>query len=403
MSKTNVFIDLGNMPLSNALIPKEKIDSEEKFYPLRVAFNEENYLVRLDHLEPPKNIFNENYAYFSSCSQYCLDHSKEYCEMIIPRLSLSNNSLVLEIASNDGYLLKNFVKSGIPCVGMEPSESVANVAIKQDIDTIINFFNQRSARSFASERNLADLIIANNVLAHVPDIHDFVAGLKIALNKTGTITIEFPHLQNLIKFNQFDTIYHEHYSYLSLIGVENLFEQFGLCIYDVEEIATHGGSLRIYATHQDRLGVDIEHSEEVLKLRNKEIEFGLNQLDTYEDFAERVANIRITSKNCIQKLKDDNKKIFAYGAAAKGTIFLNYCNIGSDMIDFIVDINPHKQDKLMPGVKVPIIAPELIQEHKPDYILILPWNIKEEIMNQLANIREWGGRFIVAIPEFKIF
>jgi 2-polyprenyl-3-methyl-5-hydroxy-6-metoxy-1,4-benzoquinol methylase len=403
VSKTNVFIDLGNMPLSNALIPKEKIDSEEKFYPLRVAFNEENYLVRLDHLEPPKNIFNENYAYFSSCSQYCLDHSKEYCEMIIPRLSLSNNSLVLEIASNDGYLLKNFVKSGIPCVGMEPSESVANVAIKQDIDTIINFFNQRSARSFASERNLADLIIANNVLAHVPDIHDFVAGLKIALNKTGTITIEFPHLQNLIKFNQFDTIYHEHYSYLSLIGVENLFEQFGLCIYDVEEIATHGGSLRIYATHQDRLGVDIEHSEEVLKLRNKEIEFGLNQLDTYEDFAERVANIRITSKNCIQKLKDDNKKIFAYGAAAKGTIFLNYCNIGSDMIDFIVDINPHKQDKLMPGVKVPIIAPELIQEHKPDYILILPWNIKEEIMNQLANIREWGGRFIVAIPEFKIF
>ena len=323
--------------------------------------------------------------------------------MITQRLFLSKDSLVLELASNDGYLLKNFVNTNIPCVGMEPSESVANVAIEHGIDTVIDFLGQQSARSFISERGLADLIVANNVLAHVPDIHDFVAGLKIALSKTGTITIEFPHLYNLLKFNQFDTIYHEHYSYLSMIALEKLFQEYSLCIYDVEEIATHGGSLRVYATHQNRVGVDLERSEEVLKLRNKEIEFGLNKLKTYEDFSERVANIRITSRNCIQKLKDDNKKIFAYGAAAKGTIFLNYCNIGSDMIDFIVDINPHKQDKLMPGVKIPIIAPELIQEHKPDYILILPWNIKEEIMNQLAGIREWGGRFIIAIPEFKIF
>jgi 2-polyprenyl-3-methyl-5-hydroxy-6-metoxy-1,4-benzoquinol methylase len=403
VSKTNVFIDLGKMPLSNAFIPQEKLDLEEKSYPLRVAFNEENYLVRLDHLVPPENIFNEDYAYFSSCSQFWLDHSKKFCEMITKRLFLSKDSLVLEVASNDGYLLKNFVNCNIPCVGMEPSESVANVAIEHGIDTIIDFFGQQSARSFISERSHADLIVANNVLAHVPNIHDFLAGLKIALSKTGTITIEFPHLYNLLKYNQFDTIYHEHYSYLSMIALENLLQEFSLFVYDVEEFATHGGSLRIYATHQNRLGVDLERSEEVLKLRNKEIEFGLNKLNTYEDFSERVANIRITSKNCIQKLKDDNKKIFAYGAAAKGTIFLNYCNIGSDMIDFIVDINPHKQDKLMPGVKIPIIAPELIQEHKPDYILILPWNIKEEIMNQLEGIREWGGRFIIAIPEFKIF
>ena len=391
------------MPLSNAFIPQEKMHLEENFYPLRVAFNEENYLVRLDHLEPPENIFNENYAYFSSCSQYWLDHSKEYFEMITHRLSLSKDSLVLEIASNDGYLLKNFVKTNIPCVGMEPSESVANVAIEHGIDTVIEFFGQESAISFISERNHADLIIANNVLAHVPDIHDFVAGLKIALSKTGTITIEFPHLYKLLKFNQFDTIYHEHYSYLSIIALENLFEKNDLCIYDVEEIASHGGSLRIYATHQNRLGVDMEFSEEVLKLRKKEIEFGLNKLNSYKDFSARVDNIRFTSLNHIQKLKNENKKIYAYGAAAKGTIFLNYCNIGTDLIDFVVDINPQKQDMLMPGVKIPIIAPELIQEHKPDYILILPWNIKEEIMNQLAGIREWGGRFIVAIPEFKIF
>ena len=403
MGKTNVFIDLGNMPLSNAFIPQEKMHLEENFYPLRVAFNEENYLVRLDHLEPPENIFNENYAYFSSCSQYWLDHSKEYFEMITHRLSLSKDSLVLEIASNDGYLLKNFVKTNIPCVGMEPSESVANVAVEHGIDTVIEFFGQESAISFISERNHADLIIANNVLAHVPDIHDFVAGLKIALSKTGTITIEFPHLYKLLKFNQFDTIYHEHYSYLSIIALENLFEKNDLFIYDVEEIASHGGSLRIYATHQNRLGVDMEFSEEVLKLRKKEIEFGLNKLNSYKDFSARVDNIRFTSLNHIQKLKNENKKIYAYGAAAKGTIFLNYCNIGTDLIDFVVDINPHKQDMLMPGVKIPIIAPELIQEHKPDYILILPWNIKEEIMNQLAGIREWGGRFIVAIPEFKIF
>lgn len=403
MGKTNVFIDLGNMPLSNAFIPQEKMHLEENFYPLRVAFNEENYLVRLDHLEPPENIFNENYAYFSSCSQYWLDHSKEYFEMITHRLSLSKDSLVLEIASNDGYLLKNFVKTNIPCVGMEPSESVANVAIEHGIDTVIEFFGQESAISFISERNHADLIIANNVLAHVPDIHDFVAGLKIALSKTGTITIEFPHLYKLLKFNQFDTIYHEHYSYLSIIALENLFEKNDLFIYDVEEIASHGGSLRIYATHQNRLGVDMEFSEEVLKLRKKEIEFGLNKLNSYKDFSARVDNIRFTSLNHIQKLKNENKKIYAYGAAAKGTIFLNYCNIGTDLIDFVVDINPQKQDMLMPGVKIPIIAPELIQEHKPDYILILPWNIKEEIMNQLAGIREWGGRFIVAIPEFKIF
>lgn len=402
MSKTNVFIDLGKMPLSNAFIPQQKLDLEEKFYPLRVAFNEENYLVRLDHLVPPENIFNEDYAYFSSCSQYWLAHSKTFCEIITKRLSLSKDSLVLELASNDGYLLKNFVKNNIPCVGMEPSESVANVAIEHGIDTIIDFFGQQSAQSFISKRSHADLIVANNVLAHVPNIHDFLAGLKIALSKTGTITIEFPHLYNLLKYNQFDTIYHEHYSYLSMIALENLLQEFSLFVYDVEEIATHGGSLRIYATHQDRLGVDLEHSEEVIKLRNKEIEFGLTKLNTYRDFSERVASIRITSRNCIQKLKDDNKKIFAYGAAAKGTIFLNYCNIGSDMIDFIVDINPHKQHMLMPGVKIPIIAPELIQEHKPDYILILPWNIKEEIMNQLEGIREWGGRFIIAIPEFKI-
>ena len=403
MSKTNVFIDLGKMPLSNAFIPQEKLDLEEKSYPLRVAFNKENYLVRLDHLVPPEKIFNEDYAYFSSCSKFWLDHSKKFCEMITQRLFLSKDSLVLELASNDGYLLKNFVNSNIPCVGMEPSESVANVAIEHGIDTIIDFLGQQSARSFISERGLADLIVANNVLAHVPDIHDFVAGLKIALSKTGTMTIEFPHLYNLLKFNQFDTIYHEHYSYLSMIALEKLFQEHSLCIYDVEEIATHGGSLRVYATHQNRLGVDLERSEEVLKLRNKEIEFGLNKLNTYEDFSERVAHIKITSRNCIKKLKDDKKKIFAYGAAAKGTIFLNYCNIGSDMIDFIVDINPLKQDKLMPGVKIPIIAPELIQEHKPDYILILPWNIKEEIMKQLEGIREWGGRFIIAIPEFRIF
>ena len=390
------------MPLSNAFIPQQKLDLEEKFYPLRVAFNEENYLVRLDHLVPPENIFNEDYAYFSSCSQYWLAHSKTFCEIITKRLSLSKDSLVLELASNDGYLLKNFVKNNIPCVGMEPSESVANVAIEHGIDTIIDFFGQQSAQSFISKRSHADLIVANNVLAHVPNIHDFLAGLKIALSKTGTITIEFPHLYNLLKYNQFDTIYHEHYSYLSMIALENLLQEFSLFVYDVEEIATHGGSLRIYATHQDRLGVDLEHSEEVIKLRNKEIEFGLTKLNTYRDFSERVASIRITSRNCIQKLKGDNKKIFAYGAAAKGTIFLNYCNIGSDMIDFIVDINPHKQHMLMPGVKIPIIAPELIQEHKPDYILILPWNIKEEIMNQLEGIREWGGRFIIAIPEFKI-
>lgn len=395
-----VFINLVNAPPSNSYLTEEQLNEPEIFYPLRVMVCENCWLVQVDEYKRCDEIFCDDYAYFSSYSKSWVKHAENYVDMICKRLSLNRYSHVMEIASNDGYLLQFFVKKGIPCVGVEPSLGTAKAAETKGIETLVDFFGSHFAKKIIKERGKQDLILGNNVLAHVPNINDFVKGLKMVLSEKGTITMEFPHILELIRYNQFDTIYHEHFSYLSLNTVEHIFTRNGLKIYDVEELSTHGGSLRIYACHNGNKSYFISENEE--RIKNKEQEFGLLNLDTYLSFQKSADEVKDQFLSYLIEQKRMGKKIAAYGAAAKGNTFLNYCGIkGTDLIDFVVDVSPHKQGKYLPGSHIPIVCEQKISDEKPDIIIVLPWNIANEIFDQLSYVKEWNCKFVLAIPKLK--
>ena len=395
----HTFVDLGMSPLSNAFLNPEQLDKKEPFFPLHAYVCEQCFLVQLEEFEQPEEIFSD-YAYFSSYSESWLDHARQYTEMMIVRFSLNSSHQIIEIASNDGYLLQYFKENNIPVLGIEPAANVADVAIKKGIETRIQFFGMETASALKSESICGDLILGNNVLAHVPDLNDFVAGLKIALAKDGIITMEFPHLLNIIKEHQFDTIYHEHFSYLSFYTVDQVFNKHRLKIFDVEQIQTHGGSLRIFCCHEEDNTQEI--SPRVNEIKQLELNSGLDQLDTYLDFTDKVQQTRQSLLDFIIKAKEQNKSIVGYGAPAKGNTLLNYCNINTDFIDYTVDRSPHKQGKFLPGTHIPVYPVERINETKPDYILILPWNLREEITQQLEYTNGWGCKLILPIPETRI-
>lgn len=394
-----IFCDLGVSPISNAFINTEDADDPEFFYPLKAYVCKECWLVQLESSLDSSYHFHEDYVYFSSFSESWLKHSRDYSEMVVDRFKLNEQSLVIEIASNDGYLLQNFVASGIPCLGIEPTANTAKVARAKGIETREVFFGLDTACQLVDDGKKADLLLGNNVLAHVPDINDFVSGMSSVLKSEGVITLEFPHLLKLMQNNQFDTIYHEHYSYLSLISILPIFSKFGLRVFEVEQISTHGGSLRVYACHD---GAAFETSPSVNDVRSLEISAGLNRLSTYTDFADKVAALKQELLTVLIEAKSRGKSVACYGAAAKGNTLLNYCGIGIDFIDFVVDKNKSKQNKLLPGSRIPVLDPKVVFEKKPDYLLILPWNIKDEVISQMAGIQDWGGRFIVPIPKVEI-
>lgn len=398
---TEVFVDLGFSPPSNSFLTKELLNQPETYFPLKLYVNERNFLVQIDEYEKADKIFSADYVYFSSYSSSWLAHSKHYVEMMVDRFGFSPSHQVIEIASNDGYLLQYFQEKGIPVLGIEPTLSTATASREKGIETIIEFFGVKLARELADNGRKADLLLGNNVLAHVPDLNDFIAGLKIALKPTGIITMEFPHLMQLIEENQFDTIYHEHFSYFSFYTVQNIFAHHGLTLFDVEEIPTHGGSIRIFARHQDYNALPI--SENVGALLRKEEEKGMTQLSYYQGFQEKVNQVKNQLLCFLLEQAQSGKMVGAYGAAAKGNTLLNYCGIKPDLLPWVVDASPFKQGKYLPGSHIPVLNEAIIRQEKPDYILILPWNIKAEICEQLAYIREWGGQFVVAIPNIKIW
>jgi SAM-dependent methyltransferase len=392
----HTFVDLGMSPLCQTHIEPDRLNHMERFFPLHAWVCSECYLAQLEEYVAPQDIFSD-YAYFSSFSDSWVDHARRYTEAIGKRLGLGPSSLVMEIASNDGYLLQHFVKAGIPCLGIEPAANVAKVAVERGIPTTVRFFGWETAGLIAAESGRPDLLLGNNVLAHVPDINDFVSGMKRLLKPGGVITMEFPHLLQLIDQNQFDTIYHEHFSYLSLVTVERIFAHHGLVLFDVEEIPTHGGSLRIYARHADDAAKPV--GARVHELREREIARGLCRLETYSAFGE---NVKETKRKLLEFLigaKRAGKQVVGYGAPGKGNTLLNYCGIRQDFLDYTVDRSPHKQGRYTPGTHIPILAPDRIAATRPDYILILPWNLKDEVMAQMSFVREWGARFVVPIPE----
>jgi len=392
---TDVFVDLTNAPASNSFLTKKQLDEPEIFYPLKTYVCQNCKLVQIDEYKKSDDIFDKDYAYFSSYSTSWLKHAKEYVENITHKLSLTENSLVTEIASNDGYLLQYFKEKNIPCLGIEPTASTAKVAKEKGIEVLEEFFGSE----FAHTLEKSDLILGNNVLAHVPDINDFVDGLKIALKESGTVTMEFPHLLNIIKENQFDTIYHEHFTYLSFYTVQKIFKHNGLKLYDVEKLSTHGGSLRIYATHEENKNIDIGSNVE--SMLDEEKVFGLFNEEIYKGFQEKANKVKYDLLNFLLNAKKENKKVVAYGAAAKGNTLLNYSGVKNDLIEFVVDKSPHKQGKYLPASHIPIVSEEKISEIKPEYILILPWNIKDEVIEQLKYVKEWDCKFVVAVPKLK--
>ena len=395
----HVFCDLQTCPPSNAMVKPEMLNFPETYFPLKVFVCENCWLVQVDELEKADAIFNADYTYFSSYSTSWLHHAKAYTDYMTNRFGLDGNSLVVEVASNDGYLLQYFKEKNIPVLGVEPTANTAQVAIEKGIENIIDFFGSNLATEKLSSK--ADLILGNNVLAHVPDINDFVKGVKIALKPNGVNTFEFPHLLQLVAHKQFDTIYHEHFSYLSLSNLVSVFNKQGLEIFDVQELSTHGGSLRIFAKHKEDNTKVVESS--VAAMLQKEAEAGLTTLSYYQNFQLKVDKIKYDFIDFLIQQKRNNKKIIAYGAAAKGNTLLNYCGIkGNDLIEFVVDASPYKQNKLLPGSRIPVYSNEKIKEYKPDYIIIFPWNLKQEIMNQLSYTREWGAQFVMAIPELTI-
>jgi len=395
----HVFLDLGFAPPSNAYLEVSDLARPEKYYPLRVFVCNNCFLVQTADFAERETFFNADYAYFSSTSASWLKHAKIYFDQMMERLALTQHSFVVEIASNDGYLLKNAVAHGIPCLGIEPTSGTAAAARKLNVPTFEAFFGEAVARDLAKEGNRADLIIGNNVYAHVPDINDFTAGLKLLLKPAGTITLEFPHLLNLIHHAQFDTIYHEHYSYLSLNTVKRIFETHGLRVYDVEEIPSHGGSLRVYGCHAESDTPVSPHVHGVLK---KENDAGLFESEGYLKFQSRVDAIKNAFVTFLLDAKRCQKRVVAYGAAAKGNTLLNYAGIRPDLLPAVFDAAPSKQGKCLPGSHIPILNPEQLAIFKPDYVVILPWNLKTEIMVQNSRIRSWGGKFITAIPELEV-
>ncbi len=396
----HTFCDLGMSPISNSYLRQEQLQHMEPFYPLHAQVCSACYLVQLQECESPDHIFNDEYAYFSSYSQSWLDHAKRYTEKMIQRFNLDTSSQVVEIASNDGYLLQYFVEAGLPVLGVEPSANVAQVAQDKGISSLVKFFGVKTAQELVADEKQADLLLGNNVLAHVPDLNDFVAGLNIALKPHGVITMEFPHLLRQIQNNQFDTIYHEHFSYLSLISVEKVFAHHGLDLFDVEELPTHGGSLRIYAKHTEDQTKEISNT--VDSIRELEVSMGLKRMETYEAFYADVVETKVKLLEFLIQAKQTGKRVAGYGAPAKGNTLLNYCGVGPEFIDFTVDLSPHKQGKYLPGTHIPIHAPDQIMQEKPDYVLILPWNLKDEIMEQMASIRQWGGKFVIPIPQVEV-
>ncbi|MHA7924507.1 MAG: methyltransferase domain-containing protein [Marinobacter sp.] len=395
----STLVDLGMSPLCESYLETDQLNTMEPFYPLHVYVCRSCLLVQLEEYVDPEHIFTE-YAYFSSFSEAWLKHAEHYVAMMINRFALGSDSRIVELASNDGYLLQYFVQAGIPVVGIEPAKNIAKVALDKGVDTLTEFFGKRLAASLAAEGKKADLVLGNNVLAQVPDINDFVGGMKLLLKETGVITMEFPHLVCLMQENQFDTIYHEHFSYFSLITVEKIFAAHGLTIFDVEKLSTHGGSLRIFAKHDNNSAYPVSSS--VTNLKAEEESFGLVDFSAYLTFAEQV---RETKRKILEFLIDEKRKgkiIVGYGAPGKGNTLLNYCGIRTDFIDYTVDRNPYKQGKFLPGTHIPIYSPDKIKETRPDYLFILPWNFKDEIMRQMSYIREWGGRFVVPIPEVRV-
>jgi SAM-dependent methyltransferase len=395
----HIFVDLGVSPLANSYLKPEQLQKMEPHYPLCVYVCDACHLVQLPEVQSPEEIFSD-YAYFSSFSDSWLKHAKDYTSLMINRFGFDSRSQVIEIASNDGYLLQYFKEKGVPVLGVEPAKNVAKAAQEAGIPTVVKFFGTQTARELVDEGKRADLMLGNNVLAHVPDINDFVAGMKIVLKPKGIITMEFPHLLRLMDENQFDTIYHEHYSYLSLLSVEKIFASHGLTLFDVEELPTHGGSLRIFARHTEDDSRPV--GQRILDLRKKEDSSGLASLESYHSFNESVKETKRRILTFLIDAREKGKSIAAYGAPAKGNTLLNYCGIRSDFIDFTVDRSPHKQAHYLPGTHIPIYHPDKIRETRPDYLIILPWNLREEIMEQMSFIREWGGQFVVFIPEVKV-
>jgi SAM-dependent methyltransferase len=392
------FADLATSPLANSFLTEEQLQQGETFYPLHVFVCERCFLVQLEEFETPAGIFSD-YVYFSSVSTSWVEHARAYVEAAIPRFGLGPESSVVEIASNDGYLLQWFVQAGVPVLGIEPAANVAAVAEEHGIPSLVEFFGSALATRLADERPRPDLIVGNNVLAHVPDINDFVGGLSILLAPGGTINIEFPHLLRLIEETQFDTIYHEHFSYLSLVAVDQVFAAHGLRLYDVEELPTHGGSLRIYASHED---APHETTERLAELREREDASGLRELETYTSFGDRVRALKLELLEFLLRARAEGKSVAAYGAAAKGVTMVNYCGIRSDLVEYVADRSEHKQGLFMPGSRIPVHPPERLDETKPDYVLILAWNLKDEIMSQLAHLREGGTRFVTPVPHVEV-
>lgn len=393
----HVFIDLFNSPASNSFLNKEQLNEPEIFYPLKVFTCPNCFLVQVDEYKKTDAIFNNEYVYYSSYSTSWLAHAKQYVELMTERFGLNKNSQVIEIASNDGYLLQYFKQKNIPVLGIEPTANTAKVAEEKGIESIIDFFGVRLAEALAGKGIQADLLLGNNVLAHVPDINDFVGGMKIILKPAGVITMEFPHLMQLIENNQFDTIYHEHFSYLSFHTVKKIFEAQDLELFDVDELSTHGGSLRIYAKHKEDATKKI--SDNVNALLKKEADKGMLDLSYYNNFQQKALSVKLAFTSFLIEQKKAGKKVAAYGAAAKGNTLLNYCGIKNDLIDFVVDANPHKQNKWLPASHIPVVNEEYLKQIKPDYVIILPWNLKDEITKQLSYIKDWNAKFVIPIPE----
>jgi 2-polyprenyl-3-methyl-5-hydroxy-6-metoxy-1,4-benzoquinol methylase len=397
----HTFINLGGSPISNDFLNIEQLDKSEKFYPLHTYVCDRCFLVQLPEVESREHIFGDgDYAYFSSYSESWLKHCQQYTNLMIERFGFDRSSQVIEIASNDGYLLQYFQQQNISVLGIEPASNVAAVAEAKGIPTLTKFFGVQTATKLVELNKQADLLLGNNVLAHVPDLNDFVAGMKLLLKPEGIITIEFPHLLQLITHSQFDTIYHEHFSYFSFLTVEQVFAAHGLTLFDVEELPTHGGSLRIYGGHSENTQQPV--TERVTKLKAKEVAVKLDRIDTYLDFTKQVESIKRQLLAFLIQAKTEGKSIVGYGAPAKGNTLLNYCGVRTDFVDYTVDRSPHKQGLFLPGTHIPIYSPDKITETKPDYLIILPWNLRSEIIEQMAHIRDWGGKFIVTIPQLEI-
>lgn len=395
----DTFVDLGVSPLANSYVSLEQVHQLERFYPLHVKVCAGCFLVQLESVVEPEEVFSD-YAYFSSYSDSWVEHAKTYACAAIQRFGLTNKSHVVEIASNDGYLLQHFVARKIPVLGIEPARNVAEVAQQRGIPTLVKFFGELTAQELSREGKQADLIIGNNVLAHVPQLIDFVKGLKNLLSPNGVITLEFPHLMRLMEENQFDTIYHEHFSYFSLQTVSALFDRLGLKVFDVEELLTHGGSLRIYACHRENQRQLMD--SRVKELLAREAGFGLGSLETYFSFGEQVKALKRELLLFLIRAKTAGKTVVGYGAPAKGNTLLNYCGVRSDLLEYTVDRSPHKQGRFLPGTRIPVYAPDRIKETQPDYVLILPWNLREEIMGQMHYVRDWNGSFVVPIPSVTV-